>query len=1148
MKSTKKFLAAVALALAFINIAAPMVSAAELRASETEERGESLDFSLEYSPRAYLSPSDLIMKILGETVAEAEAEYLDHHFEQYLIYATAIPDSLISLKREGDRLTVSAQGYSYIAENGERVVFLPVYATVGGVRYDLTADGDVYSAVVAHGDENEVRVFYNGSLPLPLATANRLLNFAFEEGSAAMSSSEYLLSYNKALSEYNKYIAALEIYENDLVDYNEYVSAKALYDKAQEAYEKNLKEIETYPARLEAYNKYRAENNKYLSDMEIYKTEYAAYEESSAAYRAYVTNLAAIRTALVPMESIFTKPNNGSGTLFRALQNADLIVMFEKYQSLLVNSFRVDAKDIRYMRQYSDRLNELIRQYSEKRDISEEEAFAFYKANYTEICSLFNGLYDKMESILTPTIFNLMCGKMEIEYGKELGEYKKWRVKNVLCHIYLICLCLDDTRTADSTWSFYGNDGDPHTYYFSDLLSQNLIITDTNASNPSGLSWKAPVEMTAAPVMPTRPTEVEKPIEPQELSEPTKPEEVKPPTEPVKVDKPTLPEDFDNELLLRTGDIMLLLADKTDPLTRREELSAPVAIDIELSVAKAVPRDVPTVTFYDREGNIIKTATDLTDIPEAEATCFDRRTEYTFLCYSTSPVAIATLPEELTEDISVYPIYTAKARRYKITFSMDGRITEREVAVGEYPAYGDIPAEKPSDELYDYTFDCFDTALCRVNGDAYYTATYKSSDRIFEIIFSAGLKTVRQRLVRGSEIENYPAATQSYIKGNTLYEFTGWDKPLETVSADTEYTALYRATVLASAEAAEPTVTEGMSELTLSGEGGRYELSELISLAVRKKKSLNVSFPDYGVQLVISLGSLRSLETEGVKTVELICDRTRSAEGGVAYSFKDEKGTSVAQTGGVRLRVTHGYESDGNITVRAHYENGFYSDNIASVTGGGITEIAASSDVLYQTVRKFTVTVKSGEHGNAFADKLLFDEGETGVLYVNPDSGYTCGGVKLINTSTGEVTELGVCRSFTVPSYNAEVLVEFVPVEYEITFIYHGRTEVCKYAFGETPVPPEIEMAFTENGFFYSFIGWSAPVSIVTDNATYTAKYFSISEDMLEPDEGSAIMGIIRRYVIPAAVITVILSAVAVGILWLMKKQGIIKKKIRDKR
>ena len=48
---------------------------------------ESLDFSREYGPRAYISPSDLLSKILEgrEKLSAAEKEYLDGYFDEYLV-------------------------------------------------------------------------------------------------------------------------------------------------------------------------------------------------------------------------------------------------------------------------------------------------------------------------------------------------------------------------------------------------------------------------------------------------------------------------------------------------------------------------------------------------------------------------------------------------------------------------------------------------------------------------------------------------------------------------------------------------------------------------------------------------------------------------------------------------------------------------------------------------------------------------------------------------------------------------------------------------------------------------------------------------------------------------------------------------------
>ena len=1127
MKRLISFIAAALTAASCFSVAA---SAALFGAPNTEPTAiDSLDFSTPYSPRAYISPSDLLARLLGAGISDAEAEYADGYFEEYLSYACALPDSVVDIGENSEGLTLTARAYSYTAHNGQAVTYIPSYAMVGQTRYELSErDGEYTAALTAGG--GDVTVYYNGYLPLPLSTVNRLLNFTYNEAADALSAAEYLADYHRALDEYNAYLTSLEKYERDRGEYESYLSAKELYDKALADYKKNQEDIKSYPKRLAKYEEYKNAYSKYTAEMEIYKSEYAVYEKAAAQYREYITELSAIRLSMNPIESLFVKPQ-ATGTLFNALQNSELIVMFEKYQGLLVSSFGVKQSDIVYMRRYSDELNVYLRAYSEARKLSEEAAFSYYKENYTAIATLFNSLYEKMNSIITPTIFNLICGKLELEYGKELGAYKKWRVKNVLCHIYLICLCLDDGRMADGVWNFYEDDGDPRAYYFSELLEQSLIITDTNASSPASLGWVNAVELPEPPALPLAPEAVECPIEPMEMQKPKEPKAVSKPQEPSAVSKPALPEAFDGELLQRAGDIVELIDGDAPTLTKREELTEVPTLTVELAVERSADTS-GGLTVYGRDGKIMARVNDLSELPEVAFEYSDGRMTYRFLDWSLSPIELIPISRGFEESISLYPIYTCERSEYTVTFSVNGVESSHKYRVGELPDSGGINTQKPSDAMYDYTFGGWDKAIRRVSGDVTYTAVYSPSDRIFNIGFAMADKTLTLPYVRGSEITDPPKPPVSYIDGAELYELTGWDKPFVAVTEDTVYTAVYKKTALAEAEGEALSVTEGLTEYTLSGKGAVFTVCELLLLARKSSKGICIDFEDGNALLTLSASAVSSLCQGGAQKAVLLSEGE-----GVGFKFIDGNGNSVTPTGGMRLSLHHGFESDEGVYVRAYYKNGLYTDSVAVSCEGGLCHLTPTPEVGYKAFRRFKLTVKSGEMGNAFCDKILFNEGETIDLNIYPDSQYKVGKITLTDLSTGESEELSGVEGLSMPAYNAELLVEFVPVIYSITFEYEGKTDTYSYKLGEQPVVPPITLSFIKDGYIYTFTGWSSPVSIVSGDAVYRAKYYS--ELYVERSEGSASPWgtIIKRYVLPTVAVTVGVGAVAAGVACVIKKK-----------
>ena len=110
--------------------------------------------------------------------------------------------------------------------------------------------------------------------------------------------------------------------------------------------------------------------------------------------------------------------------------------------------------------------------------------------------------------------------------------------------------------------------------------------------------------------------------------------------------------------------------------------------------------------------------------------------------------------------------------------------------------------------------------------------------------------------------------------------------------------------------------------------------------------------------------------------------------------------------------------------------------------------------------------------------------------------------------------------NLVMPPWNAVLEVNFAPIEYTIIFRYHGETLTQKMKLGDTVVFPEIPTSFEEDGFFYTFIGWSSSLTVVTGDMIYTANYYSVRVEEKAPSgEGSAQEAIPWKAAIPFAVI-----------------------------
>jgi len=810
--------------------------------------------------------------------------------------------------------------------------------------------------------------------------------------------------------------------------------------------------------------------------------------------------------------------------------------MFEKYKSTLVNSFGVKESDIALIRKYSDELNLLLTQYKGCKESSDKEAFEFYKANYQRISFLFGSIYEKLTSIITPTIFNLICGKMELEYKEDKGAYKKKRLKNVLVCTYLAAYGLNDSITAEDTWHFYADDGEPHTYFYADLLWADAIITDTNKADPASLSWIDPVElMKEAPIPPEKPQEVEKPIAPLYLQKPTEPKEVHEPTPPTPKDKPEFKEEYKTEVIHRAGDIMLQLEDKTSPLLLREEITSPVYYNAEIAVSVAMTEgSAPAVTVYGTNGEKETTLSSLSELAALDSDGFsDVHSEYTFYGWSQSPTENIPLPDSLTESISVYRLYEAKERIYNITFSIDGKDTVIPVKAGELPSHSQISTEKESDTLYDYTFEYFYPAIRRANKDTTYTAQYSSSDRIYSVTFNYGKESILRRYKAGSTIEEgYPNPLSSYIDKDTFYQFEGWDKPLAKVTEDTVYTAIYTPTLLANAENTDITVTETPSGYTLSGADSIYTIDGILLLSASAQKEISVLLEDGKTTLIIPSSAALSLYANKAKNLILSNDAN-----GIAVHFTDSKGNYVMLSHELRLRTPHGFENDKDIYVVASHNIGIKEENIPCSISDGYIEFSAVANAYYKAVKKHSLTVADSKNGSILLEDSLFAEGEVVRLRIYPNSDFALESLTLVNNETGKETVIDKSDRFTMPSYDVTVRASFAPVEYKITFVFHDRTETVYCKLGEMPKIPEIPQSFTIDGMFYTFIGWSTTVSMATEDTTYTAKYYSILEKDIVINNRTALEAIKQKYVIPFIIVFTLLVAAICALIIILRKR-----------
>ena len=1147
----KKFFSIIAITLILSMLSAYLLPLGALSAEQSISAVD-LDFS---DPSRYeceeISPTELLGMILPEgAVSEAEAEYLSLCTDSFLLINKSFSNERVSLHFNGvDTISVSARTYEYTAANGHTVKWTPVRASYLDESAPLTPgdDGDYVAELPATRTEDTVfvSVDYTCTITLSAELLDFILNRAYRDASAAKAANlEYeavLAAYTEKYNAYRQYLADLAKHEEDSDKYESYLKLKAEYDADLAEYNKYLSKLATYESELAEYNKYLADLEQYKADKAEYDRIYAENQDALNDYIEYYQKLNKIKSTMYAMESIYAQPDDATKPLFVALQNKELIDMFERYRSIL-SYFGVNQNTIDALVVEADSLNELLKQYSVEREKSDKAAFEFYAAHYDEICYKFNHLYDAMTEIMSPKIFVKMGAKLELDYKNdpEMGKYKKWRILNVLAQIYLVCRCLDDTQNTDGTWSFYSYDGKTRTYAFHELLAQNVILTDTNSADPEGLEWPEEVPSVVLPSVPQPPKEVAKPLAPAVVAKPTEPTAVAQPTPPTAVANPGAAPTRPSELSIY-DDIVAIL--DSGELTEREINARGEELTLSHKIDKLVAFDnPPIITVYgdDRANPLSQyTAEYGAELIPPSITLERPSTEryvYTFEGWSLSPDTYIPVENYAVEkDISIYAYFSRADRLYSVKWITAEGETTTQFKYGDTPVFtGNV--EKPSTDYYVYTFEGWSPAIKLVTDNTTYTAQYSVADRKYTVTWNYPGKTVTE-LCNFGQTPTAPTVPQKYVDGTTLFSFVGWDTRPSATRADTVYTALYEQVTLTSGDGESGvTLTESSSAFELTTQGNTVTAAELLKLAKEDGKRVTVKFGD--TILAIDKDAAAALAKKGAYRISLVASPTaRTADEITSLSLliTDEAGEPIRLTKGeIRITIPTTRESVTNYALYAIRENGTKERLSYSFSDGEISFIAKPNQD-FRFVQLYSITVKTSENGETMLDTLVHEVGATVKPIYYPAVSFELAEVSYVRADNGQTLTLEDMSSFVMPASDITLTAKYQKLSYTVKFVVNGEElSVARYEIGAMPTPPEVAQEYTDGDYRFVFAGWSPTVGAVTEDITYVAKYNSFLGPKTTIDPGESWETFKKQTIIPFVAVGVASLAALMGLIVLL--------------
>ena len=686
------------------------------------------------SHNAAVNSAELLESALGAPLTEGEREYLANHGELTLRYNTAIPTRVITTEYISDTLTVSVLSYTYEAKDGSSVTWYPTKATLLGEEKALVLDGESYRCDfvgVERRDGLSVSVSFKASFIIKEEDLNAVINKAYTDARGYAEeldrkNREYLslkAEYDGKLASYEQYLLAMSEYELKYAAYTEYLSKKIIYEDALKEYNRYLDELSAYEQALIEYTTYDERLQKYNEDYALYRaylTELQNYETKKAEYNAYLDKK---RVADSQMEVIkLFKVSNGKIGSYSAIMGPTVTKVLDNKKVLIDNSVGASPETIDRAYEATNALRVLLPEYFALE--SDLDRYAYYCVHHEEFRDNVIKLLVSLDELYSNKRVRAMI----------IAEEKNDKFISLIAFLSVIARGLKDGEVLNHSGTAYSSSYKVDGKTVSSILGSKVKFTDTENAEPLAEGYPAAV------AKPKVPKEVKEPIKPQPVSEPTAPEAVEHPGKaPTEVKEPTAPEAVEHPgkepvPYIPQAEIARLVEEYNEgKLSEREELTEDYTYIADTSIKKTVfGGSVVTVLFLNEEDEeLYRTETEkggLADyVGELPRKSEDSSATYEFSGWTEqkgSEILFDLKSVSADGTVRLYPAYKKNIKKYKITFSVEGVLTEKYVPYGQLPVFEGVP-EKPYVTDSDYVFSGWSSPICAVTGDKTYTATFE---------------------------------------------------------------------------------------------------------------------------------------------------------------------------------------------------------------------------------------------------------------------------------------------------------------------------------------------------------------------------------------------------------------------------------------
>ena len=259
-----------------------------------------------------------------------------------------------------------------------------------------------------------------------------------------------------------------------------------------------------------------------------------------------------------------------------------------------------------------------------------------------------------------------------------------------------------------------------------------------------------------------------------------------------------------------------------------------------------------------------------------------------------------------------------------------------------------------------------------------------------------------------------------------------------------------------------------------------------------------------------------------------------NALGAYSVKFTDKAGNAIDLGSSVTLRLELGGKASASTKAYTVGANGETEPLACVYEDGAVTvKLSGSAEVVLRN--EYKIAANKCENGVLSTDKVSALAGETVKVSLSFSDSYEVVYIQVVGALTGHEYELSEDGTFTMPEEDISVHAMVKPREYTVKFVVDGVViSEEKYQKGATVTLPAEPTKESDGEKVYTFIGWSPAVTIVSEDAVYTAEFSEADLGVERPDVNTdktryytiiaiAVVGILLVVVgIPTAIVLVV--------------------------